>query len=98
MMPYFTHEDRTIPSDGTSLKGRVDVPYGRIETHFGRPLGESGDGKVQAEWQVQFADGKVATIYDWKEYDTPREQVRDWHIGGHDDEVVFRIQSILGAR
>lgn len=96
-MQYFTHHDKAIDTDGTSLKGRVDVPYDRLEAQFGRPLDVWGDGKVQASWDLQFDDGKVATIYDWKEYGTPYQQVRDWHIGGYDSEVVRRIQSILGA-
>lgn len=96
-MQYFTHHDKAIDTDGTSLKGRVDVPYDRLEAQFGRPLDVWGDGKVQASWDLQFDDGKVATIYDWKEYGTPYQQVRDWHIGGYDSEVVGRIQSILGA-
>ena len=96
-MQYFTHNEKEFEVNCTSLMGYVDVPYDRLEAYFGKPMDMCGDGKVQAEWLVEFEDGKVATIYDWKQYSTPYQEVRDWHIGGYDSEVVGRIQSILGA-
>lgn len=97
-MQYLTHHEKAIDTNGTCLQGYLDnVPYERLEALFGRPLDVWGCDKVQAEWELQFDDGKVATIYDWKNYGTPYEQVRDWNIGGYDSEVVARIQSILGA-
>jgi hypothetical protein len=80
--------------NGISLQGYLVIPFSRIVEVFGEPtsLG-SGYGKVAFEWAITFADGTVASIYDYKssslyneENPTP-EQMRasdfsDWHIGG----------------
>ena len=80
--------------DGTHLQGYLEVPFSRVVEVFGEP-GESPDGyKVAFEWRITFADGTVASIYDYKasslygDGDAPTpEQMRDndfsdWHIGG----------------
>ncbi len=55
---------------GTSLAGYINSDYMGLELALGEPVfdTESGDGKVQVEWVVQFK-GNVFTIYDWKTYD-----------------------------
>jgi hypothetical protein len=37
-----------------------------------------------------FPDGTVATIYDWKLSQTPKD-LYDWHIGGHSKKAVTAI-------
>ena len=78
--------------NGTSLMGYVLTTYERIVEVFGEPVG--GGDKSTAEWDITFADGKVATIYDWKEYSTPMG-LYQWHIGGRSKEVVGRIEALL---
>ena len=39
---------------------------------------------------LEFADGTVATIYDWKEYETPMG-LYSWHIGGMSKKAVDRV-------
>jgi hypothetical protein len=56
---------------------------------FGEP--ESGGDKTTVEWCLAFEDGTVATIYDWKEYDTPTG-LYHWHIGGRSNLAVARVQ------
>jgi hypothetical protein len=61
-----------------------------------------GDGyKTDAEWCIS-VDGKVATIYNYKNgknylgdegYDV--EEITTWHIGGFDSSVVKEIDKIL---
>jgi hypothetical protein len=96
-MQYKTHnQDDLINIVGTHLVGCVVTDYDTLTRIFGAPItGQSGDGKVQAEWDLKFEDDLIGTIYDWKEYDTPVHKVRTWHIGGHHSEVVERIRQIV---
>lgn len=67
---------------GTSLMGCVTATYDELVNVFGREhFGQSGDGKVNAEWCLEFVDGTIATIYDYKESSIPLLEY-DWHIGG----------------
>ena len=91
-----THNDYDgIGADGTSLMGYVDASYGKLRSVFGPPLsGSSGDGKVKAEWLIEFDDGTVGTIYDYKSSVTPKHNT-EWHVGGRHHKVVAMIQSEL---
>lgn len=94
-MNYQTHNqtDRIDTNRTHLLEVLENLPYWRITECFGEPL--TGDfDKVQAEWEIQFDDGLIGTIYDWKEC-TPYQNVEEWHIGGHDWEVAERIKHIL---
>jgi hypothetical protein len=75
--------------DGTSLQGYIRAYYHQLVEVFGEPDMLGGD-KVTAEWCLEFEDGTVATIYDWKEYETPMGLHR-WHIGGKDYNAVDRV-------
>jgi len=76
-------------ASGTSLQGYIRAYYHQLVAVFGEPDLTNGD-KVTAEWCLDFEDGTVATIYDWKEYETPMGLHR-WHIGGKSQEAVDRV-------
>lgn len=78
----------------TSLMGEVNTTYARLVEVFGQPLSGSGDGKVNSEWIIKFANGEVATIYDWKMPETPTDDY-DWHIGGHKRWVVAQVAALV---
>ena len=78
----------------TSFLGEVNTTYARLVEVFGKPLSGSGDGKVNSEWVIKFADGNVATIYDWKLPETPTDDY-NWHIGGHKRFVVARVAALV---
>mgnify|MGYP003352991921 FL=1 len=78
----------------TSLCGYITTTYADLVEAFGSPL--PGGDKTNSEWIIKFADGEVATIYDWKEPVTPVYDY-NWHIGGNKGEVVKRIAVILGV-
>ena len=84
----FTQADWT-DANGTSLQGYVQAYYHQLVAVFGEP--EGGGDKTTVEWCLQFADGTVATIYDWKESETPMGLYR-WHIGGRNDRAVGLVQ------
>jgi hypothetical protein len=78
--------------NGTSLQGYVTAYYHELVEVFGEPDG--GGDKTTVEWCLDFEDGTVATIYDWKEYETPMGQYR-WHIGGRNYNAVSAVISTL---
>lgn len=92
----------SFAANGTSLRGYVKTTYSDLVAIFGEP--QRGGDKTTVEWVVTFGRGKdkvVATIYDWKEYDTPMGEY-NWHVGGHDfmasvlvSEVVAEYQSMV---
>ena len=104
-MNYTTHntEWRTIKTSGTHLQGHTQATYADIVKAFGEPMEEGFDDyKSDAEWEILFEDGTVATIYNYKnginycgESGTPTEQITDWHIGGFNEKAVERIQEVL---
>jgi hypothetical protein len=73
----------------TSLQGYMQAYYHQLVEVFGEP--EGGGDKTTVEWCLSFEDGTVATIYDWKEYDTPTG-LYNWHIGGKSKQAVARVQ------
>lgn len=79
-------------ANGTSLQGYVETTYNQLFELFGEPQG-AGD-KTSAEWILEFADGTIATIYDWKTNKTPMGKY-SWHVGGFNKQAVFLVQQTL---
>lgn len=106
MFKITTHDSISAPdTTGTSLKGYLSygVKYADLVGYFGQPTflpEDSGDGKVNFEWVVEFEGDngiEVFTIYDWKtqspewsiENTGSEEQAKEsfgirWHVGGKD--------------
>lgn len=84
------HEDAYM----TGLQGYVNTTYERLYKVFGEPLTESADGKVNSEWIIKFANGEVATIYNYKTGTTPLYEY-DWHIGGNKRWVVAAVSALV---
>jgi hypothetical protein len=86
---------KTSEIDGTHLVGYVETTFDELKKTFGEPHWlDSGDGKTTAEWAFKFFDGTIATIYDWKEPETPLGKY-EWHIGGKDQRAVALIKLAL---
>jgi len=77
-------------ANGTSLQGYIMATYDQLVARFGQP--DEGGDKTTVEWVLAFADGTIATIYDWKEYETPMG-LYSWHIGGRSQKAVDRVTS-----
>jgi len=101
-MTYTTHnQENRIATIGTSLQGYVSVNYATLRELFGKPL--DGDGyKVDAEWIIQFDDGTVATIYNYKdgknyngEDGTETTEITEWHIGGNNPRSVYLVKELI---
>lgn len=86
----------TTNFSGTSLRGEVKTTYDQLVSVFGLPLygpNDNGD-KVTCEWCLEFEDGTVATIYDWKTDSTPYD-LYSWHIGGKNSKAVELVLQSL---
>jgi hypothetical protein len=88
---------------GTSLQGYIDADYNVLKKLFGKP--GNGDGyKVDAEWEILFSDGTVATIYNYKDGKNyngasglAKTKIRDWHVGGRSARAVRNVEQVLEA-
>jgi hypothetical protein len=83
-----------INTNGTSLQGYVTTTYSFLVDKLGEPISDNAD-KVTCYWDIEFKDGSVACIYDWKTESTPMESY-DWHIGGKSPTIVEKIEDLLG--
>ena len=83
-MRFFTHAEREININFTQLQGYIQGTRRELERAFGAPaiIGADGD-RTTTHWAIEFADGTVATIYDWKRGTTPTtDEHVSWNIGG----------------
>jgi hypothetical protein len=56
----------------------------QLRNAFGEPsmAWNTGDDKVNFEWEMETDEGEVFTIYDWKEYrPIGLDEMIEWHIG-----------------
>lgn len=97
MTTIYDLEQADQVSNGTFNVGTIQgLNYNQLVAILGEPTynEETGDGKVQIEWVVEFED-KFFTIYDWKTYDreyTINENTT-WNVGGMSGSFDF-IQAI----
>lgn len=86
----------------TSRQGEVDISYAELVEKLGEPSSDGDGYKVDAEWALEFEDGTIATIYNYKtgpNYNGDDyckvEDIRDWHIGGRDKRAVQMVEALL---
>ena len=106
-MRYITHNDNEINFDDTSLQGNIRAGYSLLCNLFGQPHGSDGY-KSDAGWDIEFEDGTVVTIYNWKNgknylgsegYDT--QKITSWNVGGKERrsfDLVKRMVEVEGER
>ena len=99
---FYTHNDKNdIVVYGTCLQGAIETSYAKLKKILGKP--HNGDEyKVDAEWDIEFEDGTVATIYNWKngknykgKYGLSKTKITDWHIGGYNSKVLDKVKELL---
>ena len=97
--------EKTNDIDGTHLQGYIHATYYQLLEAFGKPH-DNGDGyKTDVEWAFKFADGTVATLYNWKNgknYLGEAEglelnDIYEWHVGGNSDKAVAKLLEKLRA-
>jgi hypothetical protein len=93
---------RTQEINGTSLQGYTETTRADLTRAFGEPIwyGDHTE-KVTIEWGVLFADGTLATVYDWKRYtekELGADEVYQYHIGGESAHAVELIEQALNEK
>jgi len=100
---FITHNnDPSLEADGSFFQGEIEVSYMKLRDKLGKPT-TADEHKVDAEWIIEFGDGTIGTIYNWKnghnylgtEEGSCIEDITDWHIGGKEKKVVSMIQNLL---
>ena len=78
-----------IDPTGTSFRGYLKVSYADLVKKLGEPTDDFDDCKSDAAWNIQWNDGMVATIYNWKNgknylgaQGLKTEDILIWNIGG----------------
>ena len=89
----------TKDQSGTSYYGHtVSCTPNELIKLLGNPQYDDNQGydKVNLNWICELSDGRIFTIYDWKEYKQldMNTQVH-WHIGGHDENVTLEAKTEL---
>ena len=99
-MKFITHNDERIDINGSHRQGYLKAQYATLCALFGKP--HEGDGyKIDWEWSVEFEDGTVATVYNWKSgpnygYDTVGPgQITEWNVGGFNPQAVENLKKVL---
>lgn len=76
----------------------INTSINQLTKVLGEPTIEdnTGEDKVNVEWDVITKDNIVGTIYDWKEYRKLGEnEIVQFHIGGNNKEDTLKIKSEL---
>lgn len=84
-------------ANGTSLQGYVTTTYDALVSLLGQPLKGSDDHKVTCEWILEFNNGDIATIYDWKVSSTPKN-LYNWQIGGFNHKAVDLLKEAINMQ
>jgi hypothetical protein len=82
----------SIDINGTCLQGYLNAEYSFLKERLGEPL--KGHDKCTAQWHIEFQNKEVATVYDWKTSQTPKEKYH-WHVGGKNKKVLKEVANLL---
>lgn len=95
--------------NGTHLVGYYPCSFQELQQMLGAPNGETDDYKVSTEWRLKDSEGKVITLYDYKETSLYSKglpsveefrnfQSYDWHIGAQDGNCTARFVDWLDRK
>jgi hypothetical protein len=88
---------------GTSFYDTViTCSYNQLAQAIGEPQhsDNTGEDKTNFDWKCELEDGRVFTIYDWKEYrPISKEEIIEWHIGGYNhivtEQALIELTALL---
>tara|TARA_A100000172_G_scaffold79481_1_gene66673 strand:- start:390 stop:695 length:306 start_codon:yes stop_codon:yes gene_type:complete len=98
--------EKTTNVGGTFLRGYIKASYENLVTVFGEPHDPNGDNyKTDVEWAFEFADGTIATLYNWKNGKNylgeaeglELDDIYEWNVGGNSDKAVSKLLEKLRA-
>ena len=84
-------------TDNTSFHGVViRATINQLISAFGEPTihDNTGEDKVNYEWDMETDEGEVFTIYDWKYYrPLSSDEFVTWHIGAKSKAVSYDAEN-----
>jgi len=89
---------RTDETAGTHLMGYVETTRAELVRAFGEPEEYGLGDKVTIEWGLEFPDGEIATIYDWKRYEEGSPELDElyaYHVGGNKERALLLVKQAL---
>ena len=97
--------EKTTNVGGTFLQGYIKASYEQLVKTFGEPHDPNGDNyKTDVEWAFEFADGTIATLYNWKNGKNylgaeglELNDIYEWHVGGFSEKAVAKLLEKLRA-
>ena len=98
--------EMTTNVGGTFLRGYIKASYEQLVKTFGEPHDPDGDNyKTDVEWAFEFADGTIATLYNWKNGKNylgeaeglELDDIYEWNVGGNSDKAVAKLLEKLRA-
>ena len=97
--------EKTTNVGGTFLQGYIKASYEQLVKTFGEPHDPDGDNyKTDVEWAFEFADGTIATLYNWKNGKNylgaeglELNDIYEWHVGGFSEKAVAKLLEKLRA-
>jgi len=102
-MKYNTHNTSSkIRTATTSLQGTIECPYETLVLVFGKPM-QGDEEDTDAEWDIEFEDGSIANIYNWRtgiafmgiEKGLSIENITHWHVSGNNHIVMELVRECL---
>jgi len=99
-MKFTKSENMSEPS----LQGYLYADYDDLVKLLGEPHSEGDGYKTDAEWCIEFSDGTVATIYNWKNgrnytgADVSLNSIKTWNVGGRNDRAHRLVSNLFRLR
>ena len=95
---------------GTHLHGHIKRTYDQLVSVFGEPhfryVPRAGaEDKIDVEWAFEFPDGRVFTVYNWKNGKAylghegeDVENITDWNVGAHQMSAYHTLRELLNIK
>ena len=103
--------EKTFKStSGTSFQNvTFEASINQLIKILGEPTEEdnTGEDKVNFEWELQTSNGDVFTVYDWKEYRwIDKDEKIEFHLGGRNkfhtlvakDEIIDNLKTYFSIK
>lgn len=78
-------------TNGTSFHNvTIKTSVNKLKSVLGEPEVEdnTGEDKVNFEWDLETSEGDVVSLYDYKQYrEIGEDEIIEWHIGAHSKSV-----------
>jgi len=101
---------KTTETGGTHLHGHIKRTYAQLVEVFGEPhfvyMPRAGaEDKIDREWAFKFPDGRVFTVYNWKNGKAycgtnglDVEDITDWNVGAHLSSTYHDLMTLLDMK